>query len=102
MIPTAADFLKQIDEFLRETAPLEERALAILKKKRARTLREARIRAAHLIDTEFGTFAVENSKFLPRLRLGVKKGTGGIKLDVARQIDAYMKTARSRRAKAAE
>ena len=71
-LPTAITFLKEIDRFLAKYG---------------------------MSDTEFGRAAVGNSKFIPRLRDTLRRGTGDVKLGRVHQIRAYIE---ARRAEATE
>jgi len=75
MLPTTEEFLAKIDRFLAET---------------------------RMTDNEFGRAACNNSHFLERLRAGVKRGKGSVKLDMANHLARTLREARKASKTAAE
>lgn len=70
MLITTKEFLAEIDRFLAETG---------------------------MADNEFGRACCNNSKFVPRLREGVRNGTGDVKLNKVHRVLEFMKYSRKLR-----
>jgi TnpA family transposase len=52
------------------------------------------VKDAGISDAQFGRQLCNDHKFLPRLREAHRKGTGGVKLERAQQILAFIKARR--------
>jgi len=64
MLLTTEEFLAKIDRFLDDVG---------------------------MTDGDFGRTACNNTKFLVRLRAGVRRGTGSVKLDMANYLTEWMR-----------